>query len=136
MEKHPVTQIGFEEAQAYARWAGKRLPTELEWERLARGASWRSFPWGDGFNPSLVHGDAARGCLMPVDAHPDGASEEGVQDLIGNASEWTVDADPGTPVLRGGCYLDPPELLKPGTRVVPANGDPSPFVGFRCVQDA
>jgi len=134
-EKYPVTLVGFEYAKAYARWAGKRLPTELEWERAARGLKGLPFPWGTEFDPSNLHADPSRGCLMPVDAHPDGASPEGIQDLLGNAAEWVEEEKTRAPVIRGGTFLDPPETLKTVTRILPFDGGPKAFIGFRCAMD-
>jgi formylglycine-generating enzyme required for sulfatase activity len=83
----PVSGISYEEAQAYAAWAGKRLPTEREWERAAQGPEHRRYPYGEELDTSRIHTDPRR--LAPVGSYPQGASSEGVLDLTGNGWEWT-----------------------------------------------
>jgi formylglycine-generating enzyme required for sulfatase activity len=119
----PVVQVTFGDAEAYAKWAGLRLPNEVEWERAARGSDNRAFPWGDTFATSnlrssvgLGHGGAGK----PVDvgSFPAGASPFGILDMAGNAYEW-VDSlfapypgnqtgnnryDGSTRIVRGGCW--------------------------------
>jgi Sulfatase-modifying factor enzyme 1/Double zinc ribbon len=130
---YPVTMVSFAEAEAYARWAGKRLPTDKEWERAARGPLGSIYPWGNEFDSSKAHFESEYGCLKAVDAHPDGQSVDGCVDMMGNANEWIVlNHDPMTPVLRGGSYMEDPRYFKAYTRLLAEDRSRCPFVGFRC----
>ncbi|WP_338890090.1 ergothioneine biosynthesis protein EgtB [Rhodococcus sovatensis] len=90
----PVVHVCFFEAEAYANWAGKRLPTEAEWEKAARfdpsTGSVRKYPWGDA-EPTELHANLGQRHLEPADvgAYPAGASPHGVHQLIGDVWEWT-----------------------------------------------
>ncbi|NOZ19925.1 MAG: SUMF1/EgtB/PvdO family nonheme iron enzyme [Planctomycetes bacterium] len=138
----PVVDVDWFDAYAYARFVGKRLPTEEEWERAARGTSGRAFPWGNSKNDSeWVNSSNADGFagIAPVDSLPAGQSLCGCYHMMGNAEEWTSswlnEENKSSRVIRGGHYRSPTTLTitqrggyEPGTR--------TKFTGFRCAKDA
>jgi gamma-glutamyl hercynylcysteine S-oxide synthase len=149
----PVTWVSREDANAYAAWAGKRLPREWEWQYAAEGADGRTYPWGNEWDASAVpvpdKGRTMRG-PDPVSAHPKGASPFGVMDLVGNVWQWTdefVDEHTRGGIVRGGSYYQPQgsiwyfpqtyKLTEHGKLLMMAPSmDRSGALGFRCVQDA
>jgi len=152
-EKKPVTWVSIEDARAYAAWASKRLPREWEWQYAAQGNDGRLFPWGDSWNASAVPEINTGRVLLPpddVDAHPDGASPFGVEDLVANVWQWTdeyVDEHTRAAVLRGGCSYQPQtshwyfpqayQLDQHGKYLLMAPcKDRAGMLGFRCVADA
>jgi iron(II)-dependent oxidoreductase len=152
-EKKPVTWVSLEDARAYAKWAGKRLPHEWEWQFAAQGTDGRMYPWGNAyFVANVPMQKSGRAMTGPdaVDAHPLGASPYGVMDLVGNVWQWTdefEDEHTRAAIVRGGEYYQPqgsiwyfPEAYRNDEHskyLLMAPGyDRSGGVGFRCVRDA
>jgi len=129
-ETFPVTDVTWEDANAYAKWAGKRLPTEEEWEFAARGTEGRLYPWGETYRPGVANVNDDTGVAVteirtqPVGSFSDGKSPFGIFDLAGNAFEWTsseLKAYPGgklppetetyqnLKVIRGGSWRSDPK---------------------------
>ncbi len=145
----PVVYVTWDEAKAYAQWAGKRLLTEAEWEKAARGTDGREFPWGDHLPDSELACFQSEG-RETVYSHPMGASPGGCLDMAGNAFEWVEDwynrdyysvapeTDPKGPnvgskkVLRGGSFVHEAFALRVATRGRYAPHERRANHGFRC----
>ena len=141
---HPVVQVSHKDAMAFAAWAGKRLPTEEEWEAAARGPHGLLFPWGNSWLPKLANFESScLGDTMPVDRHGrEAMSHFGIHDLLGNVYEWTatIHQRPGTAttatsnviyILKGGCWTSR-GMISASHREIERGHYWSNTIGFRC----
>ena len=153
----PAIVLEWEDAVAYAEWAGKRLPTEAEWEKASRGTDGRIWPWGSEWDGSKLSGNDGTGLedgykeTAPVGQFPQGASPFGALDMAGNIWEWVADwyepdyythapnRNPKGPetgdghVLKGGGWAENLDFTRCANRL---GGNPGSLLrGFRCAMD-
>ncbi len=148
MDNYPANCVSWDQANRYCKWAKKRLPTEAEWEKAARGTQGRIYPWGNEWDPDKACFN--KGFTCPAGSYPAGAGPYGVMDMAGNVYNWVHDfyaADyySGSPqqnpkgpgqgayrVLRGGSYLNLSWQLRTSSRNYLAPADRYVNTGFRC----
>ena len=158
LDNHPMVNVTWDDANAYAKWAGAALPTEAQWEKAARGTDGRIFPWGNDWDATKCNngvGGKGPGKTSPVGSYPAGASPYGVMDMAGNVLQWCADwyeedyykkspaKNPTGPdsgkyrVLRGGSWGDDGgELYRSANRIGNGGGIILWYdgIGFRCVE--
>ncbi len=148
-DKYPVVYVSHEDIEAYTAWAGKRLPTQAEWQLAAQGTDKRKWPWGNDFHGTLCNNGFDR--PTPVDAFPKGQSPYGAVDMVGNVWQMTNDiyfnGSNYFAVIRGGSYYKPESswwYVQGGPQpldktqillMVSPGFDRCATVGFRCVKD-
>jgi formylglycine-generating enzyme required for sulfatase activity len=152
-DDYPVVSVTWDQANAYCQWAGKRLPTETEWEFAAGGPNELTWPWGIEFDPAKSAASADD--VQPVGSYPDGVSPFGLFDMAGNVTEWVADTygedyyanspyynpvntGPGdVRIFRGGSFANPDGTFFTTTRRYTYSRSFSEVdVGFRCAADA
>jgi formylglycine-generating enzyme required for sulfatase activity len=145
---HPVVMVSWNDAAAYADWAGKRLPTEAEWEKAGRGTQGWLWPWGSEWDKRKANiTESGPHAITPVGSYPAGASPYGCLDMAGNVWEWMADwlkAYPGSDyldkdlgekykVLRGGSWNGYGDVTRCAFRVRFDPSNRGNDIGFRCV---
>lgn len=154
-EQHPINCVDWSQAAAYCKWAGKRLPTEAEWERVARGTDGRRYAWGNehpvnvkltniadetarkrfpSWKNTLLYDDGYVG-TAPVGSFPDGATPVGALDVIGNVWEWTADQREGGRAVRGASWTFEPYFVRTSLRAHADEKVRAADGGFRCAKD-
>ncbi len=136
-DDHPASGITWENANAYAQWVGKRLPSEQEWEKACRYTDGRGYPWGNKFESDRANINTTG--TTPVGSYEMGRSPYGIYDLVGNVWEWTSSPPAEglrTRVLRGGAWSSNPPEEDIILRYTAFPDDAGESFGFRCAVSA
>ncbi|MFJ7279773.1 SUMF1/EgtB/PvdO family nonheme iron enzyme [Kitasatospora sp. NPDC098663] len=134
LQDHPVVFVTWNDAQAYAAWAGKQLPTGHQWEKAARGPRGDAYPWGKQPTPAKCNTrESGIGETTPVSRYHSGVSQYGVYDLCGNTWEWcSNETSPGRYELKAGAFTSPFSRMAPSLFNDAASTMLDDDTGFRC----